>query len=88
MSKPTLGLAHHRVDPAEFRGEDGFELGLYLLDDARCLCWTLNGKLMDTFDMGDYLEPVRERDLFLSVMAIGGHQQNRGELSGMEMLCG
>ena len=87
MSKPTLGLAHHRVDPAEFRGEDGFELGLYLLDDARCLCWTLNGKLMDTFDMGDYMEPVRERDLFLTVGA-GGNWHNRWELSGMEMLCG
>ena len=87
MSKPTLGLAHHRVDPAEFRGEDGFELGLYLLDDARCLCWTLNGKLMDAFDIGDYLEPVRERNLFLTVGA-GGNWHNRWELGGMEMLCG
>ena len=86
VTKPCMCLAHHRVDPAEYRGEDGFELGLYLLDDARCLCWTLNGKLMDTFDMGDYMEPVRERDLFLSVMAIGGNRQNRWELSGMEML--
>ena len=57
------------------------------LDDARCLCWTLNGKLMDTFDIGDYLEPVRERDLFLTVGA-GGNWHNRWELSGMEMLCG
>ena len=86
VSKPCLCLAHHRVEPAEFRGLDGCELGLFLLNDARWLCWTLNGQLMDTFNIGEYMESIRGGPLFFSVMAMGGHQQNRWALSAMEML--
>eukprot|EP01048_Picozoa_sp_COSAG05_P019100 COSAG05_NODE_2919_length_2511_cov_1.360282_4_plen_135_part_00 len=86
VSKPTLCLAHHRVEPAEFRAADGCELGLFLLNDARWLCWTLNGEMMDTFDIGHYMLPVRDRPMFVSVMAMGGHQQNRWEIGAMDLM--
>ena len=85
VSKPCLCLATHRVHPAEFRGASGCVLGLFLLDDAHVLCWTLNDRLMDAFSIGSYMEPVRQRKLFLSVMAMGGHQRNDWSLSEMEL---
>ena len=35
--------------------------------------------------LGNYMEPVQHRKLFLSVMAMGGHQQNNWTLSEMEL---
>ena len=62
--------------------------GLYLTDDANTLYWTLDGQVMDTFDITGYFssspESVRE-GAFLSVVGVALFQRSTWKMDDLEI---
>jgi hypothetical protein len=88
ISEPCLVMACRIYRPAQKFLDSSHRFGLYLADDANTAYWTLDGRRMDSFDVGDYFRssPQATKDgLFLTIAGAGIYQQNTFKMDDLKI---
>jgi hypothetical protein len=88
ISEPCLVMACRIFRPAAKFLEQSHDYGLYLADGARTAFWMLDGKRMDSFDVGDYFDaapPATQNGLYLTITGAGIYQQNVFQMDDLKI---
>lgn len=92
ISVPCLQLANRIYRPEEkireFLGRSR-RFGVFLTDDANTLYWTLDGQVMDSFEIAGYFDSSSESvkgGAFLSIMGLGCFQRNTWLMDDLDVL--